>query len=55
MLYLMVRAKLKAKHITFMVDKKMQKAIEARCEQKDIKRSDYLRALIAKDLEAKDE
>ena len=55
MLYLMAKAKRKTEHITLLVDKQVLRAVGARCKELGVTRSQYLRALVAKDLEAKDE
>lgn len=55
MLCVMVKAKRKTEHITLLVDKQVLRAVAIRCKELGVTRSQYLRDLAVKDLEAKDE
>jgi antitoxin component of RelBE/YafQ-DinJ toxin-antitoxin module len=46
----MLKSKRKTEHITLLVDKQLLKAIDAKCEEIGLTRSQYLRNLASKDL-----
>ena len=55
MLCSMVKTKRRSEHITLLVEKPLFKAIEAKRKELGVTRSQYLRDLAVKDLEAKNE